>query len=80
MQVRSKWTASDTSLKVGDLVCIKDNLATPLCWRLGRVTELLSGQDRVVRVVNLLTGLGTLVRPVVKITIATHRIKIRYLL
>lgn len=67
LQVRSKWTASDTPLKVGDLVCIKDNLSTPLCWRLGRVTELLPGQDRVVRIVKLLTGQGTLVRPVVKL-------------
>ncbi|XP_022172914.1 uncharacterized protein LOC111035558 [Myzus persicae] len=67
LQIRSKWTASDTPLKVGDLVCIKDDLSTPLCWRLGRVTELLSGQNRVVRVVKLLTGQGTLVRPVVKL-------------
>jgi len=67
LQVRSKWTSSDTPLKVGDLVCIKDNLSTPLCWRLGRVTELLPGQDRIVRVVKLLTGQGMLVRPVVKL-------------
>ncbi|KAF0721996.1 Uncharacterized protein FWK35_00015419, partial [Aphis craccivora] len=36
-------------------------------WRLGRVIELLPGQDNVVRVVRLLTGQGTLVRPVVKL-------------
>jgi len=67
LQVRSKWTSIDTQLRVGDLVCIKDNLSTPLCWRLGRVTELLPGPDKVVRVVRLLTGQGTLVRPVVKL-------------
>ncbi|KAF0755202.1 Uncharacterized protein FWK35_00018832, partial [Aphis craccivora] len=64
LQIPSKWTSNDTPLKVGDLVCIKDNLSTPLCWRLGRITELLPGQDKVVRVVKLLAGQGTLVRPV----------------
>ncbi|XP_025204843.1 uncharacterized protein LOC112601423 [Melanaphis sacchari] len=66
LQLRSKWTSADTQLRVGDLVLIKDS-STPLSWRLGRVVELLPGQDNVVRVVKLLTGQGPLVRPVVKL-------------
>lgn len=45
---------------------IKDSY-TPLSWRLGRVIELLPGQDNVVRLVRLLTGQVTVVRPVVKL-------------
>ncbi|XP_060846073.1 uncharacterized protein LOC132925721 [Rhopalosiphum padi] len=37
LQLRLKWTSADTQLRVGDLVLIKDNLTTPLGWRLGRV-------------------------------------------
>ncbi|KAF0754054.1 Uncharacterized protein FWK35_00018225 [Aphis craccivora] len=55
LQLRSKWTSIDTPLKVGDLVLIKDNLTTPLGWRLGRIIELLPGRDEVVRVVKLMT-------------------------
>jgi len=66
LQLRTKWTSTDTQLRVGELVLIKDS-STPLSWRLGRVKELLPGQENVVRVVRLLTGQGTLVRPVVKL-------------
>uniref|UniRef100_A0A2S2PC00 Uncharacterized protein n=1 Tax=Schizaphis graminum TaxID=13262 RepID=A0A2S2PC00_SCHGA len=67
LQLRSKWTYADTQLRVGDMVLIKDNVTTPLGWRLGRVIELLPGPDKVVRVVKLMTGLGALIRPVVKL-------------
>lgn len=34
LQLLSKWTSTDTQLRVGDLVLIKDS-STPLCWLLG---------------------------------------------
>lgn len=50
-----------------NLVIIKDNTSSPLVWKLGRVQELLPGQDGVVRVVKLLTKQGIMIRPVVKL-------------
>jgi len=67
LQIKTRWIKGQENVKVGDLVVIKDNLSSPLVWKLGRIRELLPGPDGVVRVVKLLTNQGLITRPVVKI-------------
>lgn len=49
------------------MVVVVDNQSPPLQWRIGRVTQLYSGTDGIVRVVQVLTQAGHLTRPVVKL-------------
>ncbi|KAL4083557.1 hypothetical protein QTP88_028873 [Uroleucon formosanum] len=67
LQERSKWTEGVPNLKVNDMVIVVDNQSPPLMWRLGRVLELLPGTDGHVRVVRVMTRLGIVTRPVVKL-------------
>jgi hypothetical protein len=67
LQMRRKWTSTTDPPKLGDLVLIKEENLPPLKWRLGRIEVLLPGKDGIVRVVQLRTTSGTLMRPVVKI-------------
>lgn len=69
LQGRSKWSTDVPNVNVNDMVVIIDNQAPPLTWRLGRITELLPGNDGVVRVVRLLTRQGQITRPVAKIVV-----------
>lgn len=66
---RSKWSKSHLfkPANVGTLVLIKDNLAPPLKWRLGRITELHPGKDGVARVASVYTTHGVVKRPLVKL-------------
>lgn len=73
LQGRSKWTTEAPNVKVNDMVVIIDNQSPPLAWRIGRIIELLPGNDGVVRVVRLLTCNGQITRPVAKIVVLpTH--------
>jgi hypothetical protein len=67
LQTRSRWLTDNPNIDVDDLVIIKDSQTPPLKWRMGRVTEVFPGADKVVRVVRLKTATGTLTRPVVKV-------------
>uniref|UniRef100_A0A2S2NBR8 Integrase catalytic domain-containing protein n=1 Tax=Schizaphis graminum TaxID=13262 RepID=A0A2S2NBR8_SCHGA len=68
LQIRNKWSVdSPRELCVNDMVVVKDNLAPPLQWKLGRVVKLMPGTDGVVRVARVNTPGGELVRPVVKL-------------
>ncbi|KAF0712111.1 Integrase catalytic domain-containing protein, partial [Aphis craccivora] len=64
LQGRSKWATEAPNVKVNDMVVIIDNQSPPLAWRLGRILEVLPGNDGVVRVVRLLTCHGQITRPV----------------
>ena len=67
LQVRNKWYHQVENLKIDDLVLIIDENSLPLQWKRGRIIELYSGKDSVVRSVKLKTQYGELVRPVVKL-------------
>jgi len=73
LQSRSKWVRDTPNVNVNDMVVIIDNQAPPLTWRLGRVLEVLPGQDGVVRVVRLLTHQGSITRPVAKVVVLPTR-------
>lgn len=67
LQVRNKWFTHSANLKIDDLVLIIDENSTPLHWKRGRIIELYSGRDSVIRSVKLKTQNGELVRPVIKL-------------
>nr|XP_012215486.1 PREDICTED: uncharacterized protein LOC105667930 [Linepithema humile] len=52
------------SLKIGDLVVLREDKTPPLYWPLGRVTALYPGQDGIVRVVEIKTTTGSYKRAV----------------
>ncbi|XP_050309975.1 uncharacterized protein LOC126745960 [Anthonomus grandis grandis] len=64
---RAKWHKSSGNLSPGTLVLIRNDLAPPLHWSIGRITEVHPGLDGIVRVVTVRTSNGTLNRPVVKL-------------
>lgn len=67
LQQRSKWTKTTTNLKPDQLVLIKHDSLPPLQWKLGRILQVHSGDDNVVRVAQVKTSTGTLTRPVIKL-------------
>ncbi|GFS48628.1 RNase H domain-containing protein [Trichonephila clavipes] len=56
LQQRNKWQFKKQNVKVGDLVVlIEDNMPT-FKWPLGRITEIYSGSDALIRVVKHMTA------------------------
>lgn len=64
IQASSKWTKTVPNIQINDMVVIIDKQLPPLMWRLGRVLDLLPGQDGVVRLVRILTSQGQFTRPI----------------
>jgi hypothetical protein len=64
LQKKHKWTTSSDNIKVGVLVLLKDPGAPPAVWKLGRITEVVSGIDGKVRVVMVLTDSGIFKRAI----------------
>ena len=68
LTTRTKWKlAANQQIKIGTLVIIKEDNASPLQWTLGRIIQTHPGKDGIVRVVTLKTPTGTLKRPIQKI-------------
>lgn len=66
-QRRNKWAGIYRSLKVGDLVLIKNELTPPSLWLMGRVIEVFVGPDGLVRSCRIQTMKSTYERPVTKL-------------
>jgi len=66
LQLWSKWSTGQKNLTVDTLVLIREP-TPPLCWKLGRITEVHPGQDGVVRVATVRTSTGLLKHPTVKL-------------
>lgn len=66
---RNKWKTPVENVKVNDLVVIKDDNIAPNEWRLGRITKVMPGVDQLVRVAEVKTERGLIVRPVVKLVV-----------
>lgn len=85
---RTRWPHSSENIKVGDLVCLKEDGNPPLNWRKGIVTQAIPGPDGKVRVVKVKTtfftkrnGVETTVarmfeRPITKIVLIPGGIKL----
>lgn len=55
LQQRTKWKTPIESLKVGQLVTIKDDETHPTKWLMARVVKIKPGKDNHVRVAQLKT-------------------------
>ncbi|XP_059221526.1 uncharacterized protein LOC131996094 [Stomoxys calcitrans] len=69
LQERTKWQAKGVDISLGSLVLIKDDNLPPLKWQLGRVIEIIKGQDEVARVVNIRTSCGIFKRAVTNLAL-----------
>ncbi|XP_055923735.1 uncharacterized protein LOC129954087 [Eupeodes corollae] len=69
LQVRSKWQKSKANIKVGDLVLVKDERAPPTQWLLGRVLEVHTGEDDLVRVATIRTQSSIIKRAISKLVV-----------
>ena len=66
LQQRHKWVREKDSLAIGDLVLLVHDNSPRGRWLLGRVFKTFPGYDHRVRVVEVKTKNGTLVRPISK--------------
>lgn len=68
LQQRPKWMTEKTNLKPKLMVILKEDNVSPMHWPLGRITEVLVGPDKRVRVVKVQTSKGIFMRPITKIS------------
>ncbi|XP_036143398.1 uncharacterized protein LOC118645796 [Monomorium pharaonis] len=64
LQQRGKWRRPRPSLKIGQLVLLRDTLLPPCKWHLGRITRLHPGSDGLTRVVTVKTAKSEFRRPI----------------
>lgn len=69
LQQRTKWQAKTDNISIGTMVLLKDENQPPLKWQLGRVTDIIKGQDGVVRVALVRICNGIMRRAVSKLCI-----------
>ena len=62
----SKWHTPSRNLRVGDIVCLRDEPLAPTRWPLARVIEIHPGRDGRTRVVTVRTAKGIYKRPIIK--------------
>lgn len=64
---RNKWKSPEDNLKEKMMVVVKEDNLPPNCWRLGRVQKVFPGHDKRIRVAEILTQRGTVLRPITKL-------------
>lgn len=74
LQKRHKWKKPTEDLKEQMLVVIKEENLPPNSWRLGRITKVHRGDDKRVRVADILTQKGTITRPITKLVVISDEI------
>lgn len=67
LQHRTKWNKHRPNPELGDVVLIRDDNQPPLRWPMGKIVELHTSNDSIIRVVTLKTSTGIIKRPVVKL-------------
>jgi len=67
MQQRTKWKTNAPSLKVGDLVIMRDENIPPVCWPMARIEAVHPGADGVVRTATVKSAKGTYKRAASKL-------------
>ena len=68
LQIRAKWNKPTRNLTTIDMVLVKDDNLTRLQWKLGRVIEVYTGRDGVVRSAKIKLS-ETTIRPANKLCI-----------
>ncbi|XP_075150609.1 uncharacterized protein LOC142224705 [Haematobia irritans] len=69
LQRRYKWKSIQQNLKINDFVIVKEDNLPPNEWCLGRVERVFRGNDSNVRVADIRTQNGNIIRPLVKLCI-----------
>lgn len=67
LQQRTKWRKIQPSLKVGDLVLLRNSTLPPCKWEMGRIRQCHAGDDGVIRVVTVSTGKSKYKRPITQL-------------
>ncbi|XP_029172121.1 uncharacterized protein LOC114941332 [Nylanderia fulva] len=67
LQQRPKWKIAQRLATVGRIVLLRNALAPPSHWELGRIIECHPGNDGLVRVVTVRTARSQYKRPIVKL-------------
>lgn len=67
LQQLGRWKERRANLKLGDLVLLRSELLPPAKWALGRIREVHTGADGLVRVVTVDTATSRFTRPLSKI-------------
>ncbi len=67
IQLRTRWRHRSANLKVGDIVLVVDNTTPRNHWHLGRVTQVNTSSDGLVRSADVRTRASTITRPVTKL-------------
>ncbi|XP_036146422.1 uncharacterized protein LOC118646820 [Monomorium pharaonis] len=67
LQSRVKWKTRQENLRVNDLVLLKEDNLPPLKWKLGRIIEVHTGPDALVRVATIRTTDGLVKRTTAKL-------------
>ena len=65
--MRSKWNKEQRNHKEGDLNLLKTDDALRSHWPLGRILKTIPGSDSRVRMAEVKTPSGTLMRPAAKL-------------
>ena len=69
LQKRNKWLRPSRNLCVGDVVLLVDHDAPRCHWRLGRVTQVFTSSDGLVRSARVRTSRGVMERPATKLVL-----------
>ncbi|XP_073823116.1 uncharacterized protein [Musca autumnalis] len=69
LQVRNKWTASNTNIGVGSMVLVHEDNIPPQKWLMGRLTNIIPGRDGRIRVADVKTTRGIIRRPIHKLAL-----------
>ena len=69
LQQRTKWTAEQENLQIGDIVFLKDDNTSSMMWPMAKVIEVFDGNDQIARVVEIRTRRGSYVRPVHRLSL-----------
>lgn len=64
LQQRMKWTHKSPNLAPGAMVILKEANVPPMKWKLGRVEEVIKGDDDLIRVATVKTQNGTFKRAI----------------
>ncbi|XP_077361612.1 uncharacterized protein LOC144006574 [Festucalex cinctus] len=67
LQTRSKWHKDPTQLQIGTTVMVMDPQLPRAMWPIGRVTNVLPGQDKRIRTAEVQVQGKTYVRPVARL-------------
>ena len=65
----AKWHKPSKNLSIGDIVILNEDGMLPATWPLGRVVEVFTGKDGLIRVVNVKTKRGIFKSPVHKLAV-----------